>query len=262
MKREPVSNENEDKKEEMTEEDDMEQEEKACAKKSEDITEDDLMKSINKLEAFAQENSPEDRKAVLLSKAQETDLEADEQEELISLIKGETADTDESLAEEITKSMEDNETIQKSLDVSDFLSEQHDALTKSLALVADRIEKSDNAQHEFNLMLARTVAQVGKLAKSIDSRLSNYESQPVGKPRSTAKPLNKSFAGQDESAQQQQLSKGEILNTLTGMLEKGINTSELGFDVAIEVAKLEQTGQLSPKAYQAVLKQKQNSTVH
>lgn len=259
MKRDPVSEE--EKKDDKYLEGEEEDEEKACAsKKSQDLSEDDLVKAIGKLEEFSTAEDPNARKNALLSKALEEDLDKSEQEELTNLISG--GNVEEVADESISKGLEENETIQKALDVSDYLTEQNTELTKALGAIENTMKKSDTAQHEFNLVLARAVTSVGKMAKSINSKLDAISEQPVQKPRSTAKPLEKSFAGGDGPATKTQLSKGEILNKLTAIVEdrisKGMDTrSDFGVDLATETAKFEMTGQLHPKVLAMV-----NDTVH
>lgn len=250
MKRNPVMDKEND-KEEMDNEDETEEEEKSCAsKKSQDLTEDDLVKAIGRLESFATEADPNARKNALLAKALEEDLGKSEQEELMSLISG-GMETEE-VVSTITKSLEENETIQKAMDVSDFLSEQTTELTKALGALEGNMQKSDKAQHEFNLMLARAVTSVGHLTKSIFEKLDVIGEQPVRKP-SSIQPLKKGFAGNQASAQDNQLSKSEILSRLGDYIEKGgAANNELGFDLVNEVAKFEMTGTIDPRALKLV----------
>ena len=55
---------------------------------------------------------------------------------------------------------------------------------KALAEVADRLEKSDQRQHEFNLVQARAIVQMGSLVKAMSERLGVIESQPARQPKS------------------------------------------------------------------------------
>lgn len=253
MKRNPVTDNDEKDVNEQDEE--MEDEEKACAsKKSQDLTEDDLMKAMNKLEIFATEEDPNARKKALLAKAQEEDLDKSEQDELMQLISG--GNEVEIEEESITKGLDENETIQKSMDVSDFLAEQTNELTKALNIVDGNMTKSDSAQREFNLMLARGVTSVGKLVKSIAEKLDAIGEQPVRKPTSV-QPLEKSFAGQKAQSDSAQLSKSQVLDRLTGIVEDqlqkgGTTLTPFGVDLANEAAKFEMTGQLDPRVLKMV----------
>ena len=171
MKREPIKGD-ELKKKAVDEEDDSmenedEMEEKSCGtKKSVEITEDDLMKSVEQLEAFAKADDPISRKNELLEKAQKEDLTDSEKDELFKALGKEEEEVVEE--ESVTKSFEDNEDMQKSLDVSDYLSDLHTGLVKALGTFEAKQTASDARQHEFNILLAKSVAQVGKLMKSLN----------------------------------------------------------------------------------------------
>lgn len=253
MERKPVMPDEEPKSAD-TEDEEMEDEEKACSKKSVDLTEDDLMKSISKLESFMDQEDPNARKNELLNKAQTTDLDKSEQEELFSLISGSTSE--EIVSDSITKGFRDNEVIQKSMDVSDFLAEQTTELSKALSEVEDRIEKGTKSQNEFNLVLAKALSSVGKAVKSIEDKIDVIGNQPVRKPTST-QPLNKSFAGKGSNDEAQKLSKGEVLNRLTTIIEdrmaKGMPlVTDFGADLTNAIAKFEMTGALDPRVYKLV----------
>ena len=91
------------------------------AEKSEDLTEDDLEKSIEKLAALASVADAPTRKETLLKKGLAEDLSKAETAELFDLM-GDKQAPEASLSDEITKSMDGNETIAKALDVSEYLS--------------------------------------------------------------------------------------------------------------------------------------------
>lgn len=233
--------------------------EKSC-KKSDDLTTDDLEKSLDQLEAFASENDHESRKDVLLEKAKSGDLSDDEREELFKSLGGEVRDDDEpTLSETIEKSMEGNETLQKALDVSDFLAEQHNELCKSLGALADHQQQSDQRQHEFNLLLAKAVTDVGNLVKSVSESVETMAGEPVA-PKSRGvnapapKVLNKSFA--NEESGEERLSKSQIMAGLNGLFEEVIEKSgqsRIGsVDLLQEISKFESTGMLHPNVEQAV----------
>jgi len=224
-----------------------EENEKSCAaKKSEDITEDDLMKSVQQLEAYAKADDPEARKQELLTKAQITDLTDEENSELFKALGN--GDTEEIDAEDVAKGLEENEDIQKSLDVSAFLSAQHAELVKALNGMGESLEQSDTRQHEFNLILAKSVATVGKLIKSMGDRVGAMENEPVRKPKSI-KPLNKSFAGAQPT--DNQLSKSVILNHMEAI---AIGEGIPGVDMTNAVARYESTNQIDPVVMNEIAK--------
>lgn len=232
--------------------------EKCATEKSEDLTQDDLEKSIEQLEEAVNESSEVDRKSTLLSKAMEEELDKSEQEELSRLLGGGSVESPAPLAEEVVKSMDSNEEMNKALDVSEYLQEQHTELNKSLAMLGEHIEKSDLRQQSFNILLAKAVSEVGKLAKSMDSRLEVIEGQPVRAPKSQVKgtpTLEKSFAG--KKPEEGQLNKAMVLDTLSGMIKKSVDAgrggaTETGIDMVTAASKFEQNGQISPQLLEMV----------
>jgi hypothetical protein len=243
-----------EKKDMEYEEKEGEEEEKSCAKKSDDLTEDDLEKSLSKLEEYVEKGDVPTRKQVLLEKAQKEELTKSEQAEIFQILGGGEVAPSETLVDEVSKAMEPTEDLQKALDVSDFLSETHEEAKNINKLLADRIEKSGNRQNEFNLILAKSVALIGKLAKSMDTRLADIEMQPVRKPKSQARPLNKSFANTTPASET--LSKSDILNTMTDMVEKSCNAGQQGMvnniDMVKAAAKYEQLNQINPAVLEMV----------
>jgi hypothetical protein len=243
--------EEEERDEETVEEEEAEEEEKS--KKAEDLTEDDLEKSLGALEAEAADGDETSRRDTLLAKAQTGHLEGDERDELYQILGGEPRYED-SLAETVTKGLEENDDLQKALDVSDYLREQHGELCKSLENLADEIEKGGNRQHQFNLVLAKAVAETGRMVKGMAERIGVVESQPAHAPkakRSNAQPLQKSFAGQ-EGGEGNDLSKAQVLDALEQMIEKSVQENragctEDGFDLTVAASKMEQFGTIDPR---------------
>lgn len=234
--------------EEMQEDDDEEEEmEKKGYKKSLDLEASDLEKSLDKLADYAGQ-APESRKEALLSKAQGEELSKSETAELFGLLGGDEV-IEASLGDEIVKGFEGNDTLQKALDVSDYLQENQAELCKSLAVLGEHVEKSDSRQHEFNLVLAKAVADVGNLVKSVSERIHVIEAQPAHAPKSQARPLQKSFRGQEED----QLSKGDLLDTMEDMMKSsqdGLTTG--GEDILKAISKAEIIGQVSPSMMAAI----------
>ena len=229
------------------------------AEKSDDLTEDDLEKSLAQLEGAVSEGSPVDRKSELLNKAMDKELEKSEHDELFLLLGGSTPEPVTPLADEITKSMDDNTELQKALDVSDFLQEQHSELTKSLGALAGRIEKSDLRQHEFNIILAKAVANMGRLTQTVSTRLGTIEDQPVRAPKSKqATPLQKSFGGKPPA--ESKLSKSDIQDTLTSLIEKSVDAGQggavNGYDLINESSKFEQLNTINPAVMAMVQKER------
>lgn len=222
---------------------------KLC-KMEKSLSSEDLEKSLDKLQEFAQSEDGESRKNALLQKAMEGELEKSEREELFGLMGGVSDEAKpETHTDAITKSMEGNETLQKALDVSDYLREQHEELCKSLGQLAEYQEQSEARQHEFNLILAKAVSDTGQLVKAMSAKLGVIASQPAREPKSRgAQPLQKSFGGQPPEGEQ--LSKGLVLDALDAMhqesLEKGMDGRTNGGESILNaIAKYENTNMLS-----------------
>lgn len=235
------------------------------AKKSE-VNVDDLEKSLEQLEAITQAGDVVSRKEELLAKAQESELSDDENEELIKALRGETdkgdTDAEPGTGEQISKGLKDNDEIVKAIDVSGYLQEQHQELVKSLETVGERIDANANRQHEFDLVYARALHQMGSLIKSMSERLGIIERQPAAQPKSRGvnKPaagnvVEKSFAGEPPAGEE--LSKMEIVDTLGDMFEKSIDEGRGGMsksnvNLELATAKYEQTMRINPKLLEEV----------
>ena len=238
-----------------------------------DLTPDELRKSLSKLEALANDETPGSRKEALLAKAMRSELGEDERSELFALMGGGTDPN--SLSGQVSKAMDpsENDVLQKSIDVSDFLSEMHGATTRALDVLAQGLEKSQNRQHEFNVVLAKSVldmarvlAQQSEVTKAMSDRLGVMESQPARAPKSKglAAPIEKSFAGQPAN----QLGKGQILDTLERMLIKSDEdgrggSAACGEDLLKAIAKYEATDQISKSLWAEVCEfQRAGNAVH
>jgi len=221
---------------------------------NEDLTAEDLQKSLDQLQEFADEGDETSRKDLLLEKARQGLLDEDEREELFKALGGNSHGApDATLASDIESNMAGNETLQKALDVSDFLAEQHGELVKSLGALADHQQQSDHRQHQFNLLLAKAVTDVGNLVKSMSDSVESIAGAPAA-PRSRGanapkpKVLNKSFAADPPS--EEQLSKSEMMGGLQSLfeevVEKSGNSRVGNVDLLHEISKFESTGMMNP----------------
>lgn len=239
-----------DEEKEKDEEEKEETEKCNKAKKSVDLTGEDLEKSIQKLESLVQANDSTSRKDALLAKAQHGDeLSKSERSELFALLGGDTK-PEATVSDNLVKGLKENEPLQKALDVSDYLREQHTELCKSLVDLGEVVEKSDARQHEFNLVLAKAVADVGNLVKAVAENVGTIATQPARPPKSVGvapgRVLQKSF-GASPGGEEEQLSKGEILDTLGAMLEKSeTGMGKNGEDLLMAISKYEQMNRMSP----------------
>jgi hypothetical protein len=256
----------EDEREEEEEEEAAEREgetEKGCGmKKSGELNTDDLEKSLAKLEQVAGSGDAPTRRDRLMDKARNDELSKSEREELFELLGGEPASASGCAGESIAKSMQENDTLAKAVDVSDYLQEQHNELVKSLQVVGEEIRKSDVRNHDFNLVMARAVNDIGQLVKSLAESVEALNQQPARAPKSAGlrtrsrDVLQKSFAAQ--SGSEDPLSKGEILAGLDGLMQKSMiagnpGVAPHGEDITMAVAKYEQTHQLSRPMLDAIM---------
>ena len=224
--------------------------------KKSDLSEDDLVKSLEKIEALAKSETPDARKQALLEKAQQGDLPTEERDELFSLMSGGAAA--DSFGTEVAKSLtDDSEDIQKAIDISDYVSELHSGLVKALTAVGDRVEKSETHQHETNLVLAKGLLDMGKLAqqtqllvKAVHEDVASLTQRPIRAPRSQlsgVQGIQKSIAG--APAAEDQISKAEVHSLLHGMLQKSIKegrdgAAQCGVDITNAASLYEQGGKL------------------
>lgn len=237
--------------EEDEEEDEKEGEAKKAYRKSLDsgLTADELRKGIDRLDSYAQ-MAPGSRKDALLSKAQESELSKSETEELFHLLGGGEAPAS-TLGEQVVKGFQNNAELQKAFDVSDFLTEQNAQLVKSLGELGAQVEQSASRQHEFNVVLAKAVADTARLAAAMSERLGVIERQPVRAPKSRltgAQSLAKSFG---DGQPNEQLSRGQMIKALEGMMDLSKSEGRAGVmrcgqPIDLAVAELESTGTANP----------------
>jgi hypothetical protein len=233
---------------------DEEGEEEEKARKS--LTPEDLRKSLNRLVAMAEKNDAPSRKEHLLAKASIDTLSKSEQTELFEILGGVEAVAQP--GDTLTKGLQENDTLQKALDVSEYLQEQHSELVKSLTSVGEEIQKSDNRRHEFNLVMAKAISDIGEMTKSLYERLDVLGGQPARAPKSMGvkhgQILQKSFAGQPPS---DELNKSQILDGLDGLMQESMQKGmsgriESGEDISIATSKYEQSHMISKPMLQAV----------
>lgn len=252
--------------EENGEEEEDEEEETEKGKGSmckSELTTDDLQKSLDKLEQVAATDDPPSRREALLASASDRELSKSEREELFELLGGEstTTATDDDVGDEIVKSMQGNEELAKALDVSDYLQEQHTELVKSLHVVGEKIRESDNRHHEFGLVMARAVHDIGTMVKSLAEQIETLGAAPARAPKSMgvrAQPqqvMQKSFAGGPSG--EEQLAKSEVLEALDGLMQESMSKGQggaapFGEDITLACAKYEQTHQISRPMLNAV----------
>lgn len=155
-------------------------------------------------------------------------------------------DDDADVEIEVEKSLTDyaseNEEVAKGLEVSSFLQGWAEVQAETISAVETRLAKSivaaSDEQNTFNADLAKSVAQLAEVLSIQAQRIEQIESTPARGPKS-AQAVEKSFgAGGDVAPQGETLSKSQVSDALTEMVQKG----ELP---AVEVVKFESTGMLS-----------------
>jgi hypothetical protein len=200
--------------------------------KSDDLTEEDLIKSMGHLVETAKQR-PLSRKEELLHKSEAEGLTEPESVELVGILQGGS-----DLGGEIQKSMTPkSDKLKKAIEVSDFLREMHTGTTDGLTRIADRLEKSQVHQHEYNAALADGIVTLGRalqdtrsLVKSLTGQLEEMGAQPARAPRAKrgpnhapekqqpTQPLNKSMGG--APAGEGELSKSQVLDLMEEMMVK------------------------------------------
>ena len=149
------------------------------------ITEDELVKTIQDLEDIIKaRKAPEEE--------EEEEVEEEEEEEM---------------EESVTGNFEEDETIAKAIEVSDFLAALVDQSEASHELVADRVDKLGTSMSKFDDKLIVGLGEIAKSIKSLtdalnekfsafDKRLEKIEQTPVQAAKSVVKSgtvLEKSF---------------------------------------------------------------------
>lgn len=220
------------------------------------LTEADLQKGLDALKTAASANNPTARRAELFQKAQSGEISDDERDELVKSLNG------SALADKATAGLRDNGTIQKSIDVSDFLKESTEGTVEGLRVLAEHIQKSQGDDHAFRVALATTITDLvgtvqaqGQLIKSMGEKMGIALAQPARGPKSQgvarAQPMQKSFAGQGAaqgSAVQNdgtELTKSQTLDVLEEM-NKSQALAPCGENLTHAITKYESTNQISP----------------
>lgn len=193
-------------------------------KKSAPITEQTLSKALAVVNRFYEASDPSTRRQALLSKASTGELSKSERRELYKSLGG-RAERRPSLARKVAKSFKESPTMAKAMhsasqeaDVSEYLEAQTDNLCKGLRTVARAQDTASERQHQATLIMCKALAQIGGTVLAMGRKLDVIEKQPVREPRSiSARPLNKSFAGEPSSGAEQAAEPQEMIETLTEM---------------------------------------------
>lgn len=246
-------------------------------KKGETVEEKDFMKSLDALENLAKgimDTGEEDLSKSIdeddLSKSADGDEDGDGATDTDDVIeKGFPTDDededDDDGDEDVEKSFADSaiegsETIEKAIEVSDFLGDlvdqvgfALDSIKKSIETRMDSMEKSLSGVMAFNGELAKSLktsftemdrgitqnmGEMDKLAKSFDT----LADAPQGRKSLTT--FSKSFGESETSAP---TTKKDVLKMMDQALEKSIDGI-----TAMDIVRYDSTGELSPKAAKAL----------
>ena len=199
-----------------------------------------LQKGLDALTAAAEAGNPAVRKNELMAKASAGTITSDENEELIKSLQGDSDD--------VTAPFTENSSLQKSLDVSEYLRENNNALLKSLDAISSRVDSQEQRQRDFDLALAKSVVGLGDLVKSMADQIAEMSGQPASAPRSVGvradDVVQKGFAGQ--APQGVQLSKSQVLDVMESISEANNGFSKSGESMATAIAKYEGGNEISP----------------
>lgn len=198
----------------MTEKKDELKEEKV-EKAEEKVTEDELLKAITSLEEIVKARpEPEE----------EEEEEKDEKEE-------------EEEEKSFTGNFEQDETLEKAIEVSDFLSALVDQTENSIAALGATVARLEKSMTKFDEFQITALKEVGNVVKSsgdaltakldgFDKRLEVIESMPARGAKSiikSAQVIEKSFASGDDKSGIDALPKRKVLD----LMEKAVGEGKL-----------------------------------
>lgn len=191
------------------------------------LTVGNLNKSIRQLASFVEQQDPQTRKQSLLRRAQlGKSLSKSEQTELMSFFA--EASEEAPRQKRLSKGLSQNRAIQRGIDQSEFLANQHVELCKALGDVEASVSQVSRSGAEFNLMLAKAVAGIGQELKRLSKSLDGVLSAPAQGPKSVgvsgrARPLAKS-----QAATAEKISYAEASQAIQGLLAKSMEQGRYG----------------------------------
>lgn len=201
------------KKDELKEEKKEKAEEKV-EKAEATISEDELLKAITSLEDI-----------IKAKKVEDEDEDEDEEEEL---------------EESFTDNFDDDETIEKAIEVSDFLKALVEESATSLEAMGKEVSRLKKSADEFDTKHIDALKQFSEVIKgfgtkmdekfaAIDKRLEVIEQTPIAKAKSITKAavLEKSFTGQAGATEFDQLPRRQVV----GLLEKAVGDGKIDANV-------------------------------
>jgi hypothetical protein len=186
-------------------------------------------------------------KANDINKSKEEDEKKKKEEEAAKYAKEEEAKKSACMGKSVEQSIENNETLQKSFEVSDFLSEFSKSFSDGIQGVEARNAESINKVYEaigamaslqqnFSKSLAEGIASIGHGMATLMDNQEAVAAAPARGPKSesvaAAAALNKSQQSTEV------IDKGAVIRALYGLMEKGLVKG-------LDVIKYETTEEIS-----------------
>lgn len=170
---------------------------------------------------------------------------------------GKSQQAPQDMGKSFAQTVQENDTLQKGIEVSDFLLE----MTKSFALGLENISRRLEAhvdsrfgqfaseQGDFNKSLAEAVANIGYGVGALSKSVDDAGNQPAGAPKSQlravpggaapAAPQGVQALSKGQGNPLEGITKSQVLDAMTTMMEKGQCAP-------LDVVKFETTGDLNP----------------
>ena len=140
------------------------------------------------------------------------------------------------MEESFTDNFDDDETIEKAIEVSDFLKALVEESSTSITAIGREVSRLKKSQDEFDSKHVEALKQFGEAIKglgtkmdekftAIEKRLETIEQTPITKAKSVTKAvvLEKSFAGQPAASEFDQLPKRQVIP----LLEKAVGDGKI-----------------------------------
>ena len=224
-----------------------------------EISEAALLKSLERIEAIAK-GSPEAKQRDLLQKSLEGKASPAETAELVALLKGERPGVEPAgaaLAAAVAGSA--SGALQKSIDVSEALTELVAGIQTALRGVGDRLDKGATSATETSLVLAEGLLRVGQLVKAqsaeiqaLQKAIDEFGRQPAHGGRATTQvpQAQANRLGGGATGRAGGIQGPEIMQVMNRMLEESMakgheGKAPCGEDLTKAVAKLETVGEVS-----------------
>ena len=158
------------------------------------------------------------------------------------------------MGKSFAQAVQDNDTLQKGIEVSDFLLEMVKSFALGLENVSRRLEAHVDSrlgqfaseQGDFNKSLAEAVANIGYGVGALSKGIEDAGQQPAGAPKSQLRAVPAGAAPQGvqplskgQGNPLEGITKSQVLDAMTTMMEKGQCAP-------LDVVKFETTGDLNP----------------